>query len=235
MSRPAGATASPPAVRKIAGPSPRMPVIPVTATSVSELSAAESWNMPELQTSPPASRNAFFRTAGFTRRAYAGGPLRRPPRRRAPDAGRTARRARRRRRGRRRRHGGRRTSSSRNGRAASISLRVGGRFDVAVPGCVGTTFQSRTSSSRPSSPSTRWTMVALASAGPEPVSWRSDVNAIPLTRAPRYPAASPTTRIGLARWSRAAASEISRAAHGRAVTTAVQEDAPSPGRATASG
>ena len=31
----------------------------MTATSVSELSAAASWNMPELQTSPPASRNAF--------------------------------------------------------------------------------------------------------------------------------------------------------------------------------
>ena len=38
---------------------------------------------------------------------------------------------------------------------------------------------------RPSAASTRCTIVALASAGPEPVSWRSDVNGMPLTRAPR--------------------------------------------------
>ena len=61
----------------------------------------------------------------------------------------------------------------------------GARFDVAVPGGVGTTFQSSTRSPTPSSPSTRWTIVAVASAGPAPVSCRSDVNGMPETRAPR--------------------------------------------------
>ena len=63
--------------------------------------------------------------------------------------------------------------------------RNAGGLDVAVPGCVVTTFQSRTLSSRPSSARTRCTMVALASAGPPPVSWRSEVNGRPETRAPR--------------------------------------------------
>src|SRR5947207_1196936 len=45
--------------------------------------------------------------------------------------------------------------------------------------------EESTSSSTPSSASTRWTIVAAASAGPEPVSWRSEVKGIPLTRAPR--------------------------------------------------
>jgi len=62
---------------------------------------------------------------------------------------------------------------------------VGRRFELSLPGCVGTTFQSSTSSSTPSSASTRCTIVAVASAGPEPVSWRSDVKGMPLTRAPR--------------------------------------------------
>src|SRR4051794_30698114 len=68
-----------------------------------------------------------------------------------------------------------RASSSANGSPAAISVALGGRFDVSVPGCVGTTFQSRTRSSIPSSVSTRWTIVALASAGPCPVSCRSEV------------------------------------------------------------
>ena len=78
-----------------------------------------------------------------------------------------------------------RASSPRNGAASSISRRVGGRFDRSVPGCVGTRFQSRTSSASPSSASARWTIVAVASAGPAPVSWRSDVSGIPETRVPR--------------------------------------------------
>src|SRR5581483_7813462 len=102
-------------------------------------------------------------------------------------------------------------SSSRNGCAASISARVGRRFDDGVPGCVGTTFQSRTSSATPSSSSTRWTIVAEASAGPAPVSCRSDVNGMPLTRAPRYPAASPTsTTVAFARERRYAVSRSRR-------------------------
>ena len=56
---------------------------------------------------------------------------------------------------------------------------------VAVPGCVGTTFHSSTSSSSSSSARTRWTIVAVASPGPSPVSWRSEVNGMPETRAPR--------------------------------------------------
>ena len=56
---------------------------------------------------------------------------------------------------------------------------------IAVPGWVGTTFQRSTRSARPSSASTRCTIVAVASAGPVPVSWRSDVNGMPEMRAPR--------------------------------------------------
>ena len=76
-------------------------------------------------------------------------------------------------------------SSARNGALASISARVGGRFELSVPGCVGTTFQRRTSFSIPSSASTAWTMVAVASAGPAPVSWRSEVRGMPEMRVPR--------------------------------------------------
>ena len=71
ISRPAGPTASAPAVRKIAGPRPRIPLIPVTATSVTELSAAASWNAPEFATRQPARRNAFLRTSLLTSRVYA--------------------------------------------------------------------------------------------------------------------------------------------------------------------
>src|SRR5207302_6688102 len=84
-SRPAGPTAAAPATRKIAGPRPRIPLTPVTATSVSELSAAASWNIPELQTSPPASRNAFRRTSELTARVYAAVRRRTTPPRHATD------------------------------------------------------------------------------------------------------------------------------------------------------
>src|SRR5438552_6357312 len=47
-----------------------------------------------------------------------------------------------------------RVNSSRNVEAASTSARVGRRFEVSPPGCVGTTFQSSTSSSTPSCAST---------------------------------------------------------------------------------
>jgi hypothetical protein len=81
-----------------------------------------------------------------------------------------------------------------NGRPAAISPRVGLRFPDSCPGCVGTTFQSRTCLSSSSSASARWTIVAVASAGPLPVSCRSEVSGIPETPVPRYPGASPTTR-----------------------------------------
>ena len=70
-------------------------------------------------------------------------------------------------------------------RAASTPRGSARRFERSVPGCVGTTFQSRTSSAMPSSSSTRWTIVAVASAGPVPVSCRSEVNGMPETRVPR--------------------------------------------------
>src|SRR5581483_3013778 len=78
-----------------------------------------------------------------------------------------------------------RASSSVNGRPPATSPRVGGLFELAVPGCVGTTFQRRTSAVRPSSARTRCTMVAVASAGPVPEIWRSLVKGRPETRAPR--------------------------------------------------
>src|SRR5262245_7144343 len=94
---------------------------------------------------------------------------------------------------------------------AATSRRLGVRFDVDVPGCVGTTFQRRTSSASASSSSTRWTTVAVASVGPDPVSWRSDVNGMPETRAPRYPGASPTrTSEASARRSRYRRSRLRR-------------------------
>src|SRR5204862_795016 len=72
-----------------------------------------------------------------------------------------------------------RASSRAKESPAATSADFGARLDVSVPGCVGTTFQSRTCSSSPSSARTRWTIVALASAGPWPVSWRSEVNGTP--------------------------------------------------------
>ena len=83
----------------------------------------------------------------------------------------------------------RRPSATRstNGSPAAISAAVGRRFDDETPGrcgCVGTRFQSSTSSAIPSSASVRCTIVALSSAGPVPVSCRSEVNAIPETLAP---------------------------------------------------
>lgn len=50
-----------------------------------------------------------------------------------------------------------------------------GRADIPEEDAVGNA----------SSASTRWTIVAVASAGPAPVSWRSEVNGMPEIRAPR--------------------------------------------------
>ena len=47
MSRPAGSAASAPAVRKIAGPRPRIDSIPVTRTSVIVATATASWSTPD--------------------------------------------------------------------------------------------------------------------------------------------------------------------------------------------
>ena len=189
--RPAGSAARAPAVRKIAGPSPRIPSISVTRTSVTVPTATASWTMPESDVSVAASRIVLRRTgkrsicSTLSEQRLRRGRPGTPRRRRARGGGRTGRRAGHARAGRSRRPGGRRRAREGTSPIASISARVGWRFDSAVPGCVGTRFQSRTPSSSPSSASVRCTIVAVASAGPLPDSWRSDVNGIPETRAPR--------------------------------------------------
>src|SRR5262249_19168379 len=60
---PAGPTASAPATRNTAGPSPRIALTPVTATIVTVPSATASWIIPERHTSPP-ERSAALRPAG---------------------------------------------------------------------------------------------------------------------------------------------------------------------------
>src|SRR5581483_6734912 len=106
-SRPAGPTAAAPEARRMAGPRPRMPFTPVTATSVTELSAAASWKAAEFMTRPPASRKAFRRTSGVIGRIYAGGLRRTRARRRATDDARAVRREEMQRCARRRRRRGR--------------------------------------------------------------------------------------------------------------------------------
>ena len=61
--RPAGIALSAPASRKIAGPSPRIPSIPVTSTSDVVATATPSWSIPERHVSDPASR-IVLRTTG---------------------------------------------------------------------------------------------------------------------------------------------------------------------------
>ena len=61
ISRPAGSAASAPAVRKIAGPSPRIPSTPVTRTSVTVPTATASWTIPDRHVSVAASRIVFRR------------------------------------------------------------------------------------------------------------------------------------------------------------------------------
>ena len=104
--RPAGPTAAAPASRNTAGPRPRIPSTPVTATIVTVPSATASWIIPDWKTSPSASRSALRRT-GDIMRLEQPGHRRRRERRRATGAGRTARRASRRRSGRPRSGAGR--------------------------------------------------------------------------------------------------------------------------------
>ena len=92
-SRPAGPTASAPAIRNTAGPSPRIPSNPVTATSVTVPSATASCTIPDRQTSPAASTIALRRIVTLTRE-LAAGPRRMPRRRRATGGARTGRRVR---------------------------------------------------------------------------------------------------------------------------------------------
>ena len=70
ISRPAGREARAADVRKIAGPSPRMPSTPVTRTSVTVETATTSCTVPDSVTRHAASRIVFFRMAPVTGRAY---------------------------------------------------------------------------------------------------------------------------------------------------------------------
>ena len=126
-----------------------MPLTPVTVTIVTVPSATASWIIPDWKTSPPARSKALRRTGSHV-------PItaRRPQR----ELGRAAVRGVahvRRRRARVRDAADRddapaaRRARPRSRGPASISARVGVRFDVAVPGCVGTTFQSSTSLGEP--------------------------------------------------------------------------------------
>ena len=110
--RPAGPTASAPAIRKTAGPRPRMPLTPVTLTIVTVPSATASWIIPDWKTRPPARSNALRRT-GFTFRLEHAGRARTRPRRRARGAARRCRRRARAPRGRPRRRAGRRRARPR--------------------------------------------------------------------------------------------------------------------------
>ena len=190
MSRPAGSAASAPAVRKIAGPSPRIPSMPVTRTSVTVATATASWTMPDRHVSVAASRTVFRRIG----KPSTGRPYRQRRSQPAPKRRRTAVR-------------GWRTygppsracaslptaitrrpseSSARNGALASISARVGapvrarGARDASARRSRG----GRRSRSR-APRATAWTIVAVASAGPVPVSCRSEVRGMPETRVPR--------------------------------------------------
>ncbi len=57
-----------PVERKIAGPSPRIPSMPVTTTSVVVATATTSWIIPDRQTSV-ADSSSVFRLTGYARRA----------------------------------------------------------------------------------------------------------------------------------------------------------------------
>ena len=78
ISRPAGSAASAPAVRKIAGPSPRMPSTPVTRTSVTVPTATASCTIPDRHVRVAASRIVFRRIGKLsTRRIYPSRVIRR--------------------------------------------------------------------------------------------------------------------------------------------------------------
>ena len=169
INRPAGSAASAPAVRKIAGPRPRIDSIPVTRTSVIVATATASCSTPESVDQAQGEQDGV--TADLVRarhgRAIQPARLGMPARRHGRDGGRGTPSADVRRRGRRRSTRRPSASSVDEARARRRSPRASGAGCTSrCPGCVGTTFQSSTSSSRPSSASTRWTIVAVASAGP---------------------------------------------------------------------
>ena len=183
IARPAGSAASPEDARKIAGPSPSSPSIPVICTNVSALDRSSELEEARVDREGRREQDRVAldvqRHAASVARNSAAPPWDGWRTYGAPSA-RSARRPT----ARTRRPS---ATGSTNGRPAAISAAVGRRFDPETPGrcgCVGTRFQSNTSSAMPNSSSVRWTIVALSSAGPVPVSCRSEVNAIPETLAP---------------------------------------------------
>ena len=172
--RPAGPTASAPAIRNTAGPSPRISSIPVTATIVTVPSATASWIIPERQTSPPRAgsrcagpgrHRATYASSACESRARNGG--RAAVRRVADVRGRRARAC-------ASRPTATTRAAARRARAANGSARLRSRRRVgrpvralARPGCVGTTFQRSDGRPRARAPrATRCTIDAVASAGP---------------------------------------------------------------------
>ena len=88
-----------------------------------------------------------------------------------------------------------RASSRANGSPAAISARVGRRFERLVAGMGRHDVpEQHVVRERRARRARAWTTVAVASAGPLPVSCRSEVSGIPDTRVPRYPGASATSR-----------------------------------------
>ena len=174
IARPAGSAASAPEPSTIAGPSPSSPFTPMTSTNVSDATAAESWSIAELA-ARAAARSAVFRRIGRSepRRSHHASVVREAaPKLRGAAVGRVAHvrpaQERASRHAADREHASAARQLAHEGAPGLDLARVGARFDRSSPGrCgwVGTTFQRRTSSPSPSSASTRWTIVALASRG----------------------------------------------------------------------
>ena len=168
IARPATAPVSAAATRKIAGPSPRSPLTPVTRTNVSDETAATSCTTAEFTASVAASRTVFRRTtrsrSSRGTRASVSRNGGRAAVRRMADVRRAERRlgdpA-------DREHAAAAGELAGERQRGLTSARVGARFDGRGAG-VGRARRSRaaTSSSSPSSARTRWTIVAVASRRP---------------------------------------------------------------------
>ena len=184
ISRPAGPTAIAPEREEDRGAEPEDPL---DARDRDERQRAE--RRCELEHARVANerageQHAFRRTSALTARVYAARPRRTRPRRRATDDERTARRAPPRRAARLRPHDGR--ASPRRGTAAPRDLGA----------CRAAIRRRRTGMRRHDVPEQHVVRDAeivehalhdrrARLGGPAPVSWRSDVKAMPLMRAPR--------------------------------------------------
>ena len=150
--------------RKIAGPSPSSPSIPRDEDEGDRLPPQRRAGTAERQISRARASEQVPAYARRRSRSHATSPSPEGPvRPRAKGGGRTGRRAPPRRRARPRAPGARARGAATNGRPArDLGARsaAGSRRSPGRCGCVGTTFQSSTFSSRPSSARTRWTIVA---------------------------------------------------------------------------